>query len=224
MTDLKICEICRHDPCDCDPEVLKTMIIRLRDYMNSFGIAFVNFEPFGKPKKDWVDNTTLGYIAPYHVVGQLINNDGEILGKVDDNGRVSPMDISGYDKTAMAIPKRTIYGLPYNIGFSTVLGSTTITETPYIIENHGPDVPEQPPVHNNMPHAWDLVVHDMAKRKAMGFEKYKTHLQPFNGRKALWDAYQEVLDLIVYLRQYIYEIENPQDKPFETINDNLEEL
>jgi hypothetical protein len=69
---------------------------------------------------------------------------------------------------------------------------------------------EPKPIHNDGPHVWDLVVYDMAKRKAMGFEKHKTHLQPFNGRSALWDAYQEALDLVVYLRQYIYEMENPQ--------------
>jgi hypothetical protein len=41
----------------------------------------------------------------------------------------------------------------------------------------------------------------------MGIMKYGTPLQPFNGRDALWDAYQVVLDLAVYLRQAIYEID-----------------
>jgi hypothetical protein len=42
----------------------------------------------------------------------------------------------------------------------------------------------------------------------MGVKKYGMHLQPFNGRDALWDAYQEHMDLIVYLRQAIYERDN----------------
>ena len=39
----------------------------------------------------------------------------------------------------------------------------------------------------------------------MGIEKYGTVLQPNNGRNALVDAYQEALDLAVYLRQRIEE-------------------
>jgi len=39
----------------------------------------------------------------------------------------------------------------------------------------------------------------------MGKERYGTRLQPFNGRDPFIDAYQEVLDLAVYLRQAIYE-------------------
>jgi hypothetical protein len=54
-------------------------------------------------------------------------------------------------------------------------------------------------------HIWDLVIEDMKKRDNMGTKKYGFHLQPFNGRNALVDAYQEVLDLAVYLRQKIYE-------------------
>lgn len=40
-----------------------------------------------------------------------------------------------------------------------------------------------------------------------GRRKYGTPLQPFNGRDPLVDAYQEVLDLAVYLRQAIWERE-----------------
>ena len=41
------------------------------------------------------------------------------------------------------------------------------------------------------------------QRAEMGRKKYGTYLTANNGRNALVDAYQEVLDMIVYLRQKI---------------------
>ena len=46
---------------------------------------------------------------------------------------------------------------------------------------------------------------DMLDRDTVGRKRYGTRLQPHNGRDALVDAYQEALDLVVYLRQAIYE-------------------
>jgi len=40
----------------------------------------------------------------------------------------------------------------------------------------------------------------MAERKQFGLRKYNSLLQPFNGRSFTQDAYEEVLDLAVYLR------------------------
>ena len=65
--------------------------------------------------------------------------------------------------------------------------------------------PQVPPVHNVRTPVWDLVIADMHERKEFGRRKYGTFLQPFNGRDALVDAYQEALDLCVYLRQEIEE-------------------
>ena len=69
------------------------------------------------------------------------------------------------------------------------------------------DFGEPPPKHNELPSMHDLVIQDMAARKQFGLDKYGTPLQPFNGRKALKDAYEEILDLAVYLRQRLYEEE-----------------
>lgn len=55
------------------------------------------------------------------------------------------------------------------------------------------------------PAMWDLVIKDMRERDVMGLEKYGTRLHANNGRKAPIDAYQEAMDLVVYLRQAIYE-------------------
>lgn len=65
------------------------------------------------------------------------------------------------------------------------------------------------PTKNNYPAVWDLVIKDIQDRDRFGEAKYKTRLQPFNGRNALKDAFQESLDLTVYIRQAIEEWPNP---------------
>lgn len=50
-----------------------------------------------------------------------------------------------------------------------------------------------------------LVQADLTARAEMGREKYGTTLRVNNGRDALMDAYQEALDLAMYLRQAIAE-------------------
>lgn len=65
---------------------------------------------------------------------------------------------------------------------------------------------EQPdPKPNAQPPVWPLVMVDMAARDNLGRKRYGTALQPFNGRDNLRDAYEEALDLAVYLRTAIYE-------------------
>ena len=49
------------------------------------------------------------------------------------------------------------------------------------------------------------IVGDMVARDRVGRARYGTPLQPHNGRDALIDAYQEALDLTVYLKQYLVE-------------------
>jgi hypothetical protein len=65
---------------------------------------------------------------------------------------------------------------------------------------------EQPmPVRNDYPSIQGLVRADLEEREQVGIERYGTALQPFNGRDALRDAYEEALDLACYLRQAIEE-------------------
>ena len=91
---------------------------------------------------------------------------------------------------------------------------------------------QPPPVHNDHPACWDLVMDDlrsraelgllpdhiavdavtaaladMTERDQVGLGRYGTRLQPYNGRDSLIDAYQEALDLAVYLRTARYELE-----------------
>lgn len=74
---------------------------------------------------------------------------------------------------------------------------------------------QQPdPIPNDNPSIHDLVIKEISYpplvnllklRKIKGLETYKNPLQAFNGRDALWDAAEEVADLIVYLKQALIE-------------------
>ena len=52
---------------------------------------------------------------------------------------------------------------------------------------------------------WSLVIEDMETRDLVGREKYGVPLQAGNGRDALLDLYQELLDAVVYTRQALEE-------------------
>jgi len=72
-----------------------------------------------------------------------------------------------------------------------------------------PNCPQPDPVKNlGSPAIWDLVIEDMKQRDNIGVSKYGMRLQAYNGRDSFKDAYQECLDLAVYLRQAIFERDN----------------
>ncbi len=75
---------------------------------------------------------------------------------------------------------------------------------PYIVIR---EVPREnpPPTPNTSLPIWEMVVMDMIARDKAGRKKYGTPLQANNGRDALLDAYEEALDLAVYLKQAIVE-------------------
>jgi len=53
-----------------------------------------------------------------------------------------------------------------------------------------------------------IVTNDMRARDELGEKRYGTRLQAFNGRIALKDAYEEILDFCAYMRQYIAECQD----------------
>jgi ribosomal protein S10 len=63
--------------------------------------------------------------------------------------------------------------------------------------------PQPQAIPNDTVSIWKLVIADMEKREQFGLRKHKTYLQIDDGRDHLIDAYQEALDLAVYLRQEI---------------------
>lgn len=65
--------------------------------------------------------------------------------------------------------------------------------------------PQPAPRRNDSTPIAELVLADVQARRELGRRRYGTDLQAHNGRDALRDAYEEVLDLAMYLRQEIEE-------------------
>ena len=67
------------------------------------------------------------------------------------------------------------------------------------------------PKRNSHPEVMKLFLKDLEERYQEGVRRYGVPLQPFNGRDPLKDAYEEAMDLALYLRQAIYERDNNED-------------
>lgn len=70
-------------------------------------------------------------------------------------------------------------------------------------------VDQPPPITNSSQPIWELVIADMDVRDHVGRARYGMPLQAHNGRDALVDLYQELLDAVVYMRQVIEERKSP---------------
>jgi hypothetical protein len=57
---------------------------------------------------------------------------------------------------------------------------------------------------------WNLVISDMKHRDDMGTAKYGNPLTLHDGRRTLQDAYEEALDMAVYLKKAILEEDEKQ--------------
>ena len=69
------------------------------------------------------------------------------------------------------------------------------------------DGDQQLPVVNEHRDIQSQVIEDIEARRLVGIERYGTALQPYNGRSAIRDAYEEALDLATYLKQMLVEEE-----------------
>lgn len=58
----------------------------------------------------------------------------------------------------------------------------------------------------------DVVLSDIRERAEAGKIKYGHYLETNNGRNPLWDAYQEAIDLVMYLRQALLEQEKQNER------------
>jgi len=63
---------------------------------------------------------------------------------------------------------------------------------------------EPPPAGKGTP-ITDMVIADLVERKEFGTAKYGEPLMAFNGRDPLVDLYQELIDAVMYVRQYMTE-------------------
>jgi hypothetical protein len=69
-----------------------------------------------------------------------------------------------------------------------------------VSDTRDPETDQQLPTPNAAPYVQDEVIADIEERKQHGIRKYGTALQAGNGRDMLRDAYEEALDLAIYLR------------------------
>ncbi len=83
--------------------------------------------------------------------------------------------------------------------------------------------PEPPPIGEGTPIA-PLVMADIEARVEAGRAKYGTLLRASNGRDALMDAYQEAIDLVMYLRQAIQERAESKYGVIDTLRARVAEL
>lgn len=103
----------------------------------------------------------------------------------------------------------SLYGIPAVIGTDP---DFPLTHRPgaYMGIDRTPTKPpregDQPtPTRNDLPEIHDLVCGDMQARKRLGTQRYGTPLQAHNGRDALRDHYEELLDACAYARQMLFE-------------------
>jgi spore cortex formation protein SpoVR/YcgB (stage V sporulation) len=66
----------------------------------------------------------------------------------------------------------------------------------------------KPTTSKNSKEITPMVISDIKRRSEAGVNEYGVSLKSFNGRDALVDAYEEVLDMAQYLRQEIEERKN----------------
>jgi hypothetical protein len=54
----------------------------------------------------------------------------------------------------------------------------------------------------------DALIEDLRTRRLQGIQEYGVELQTHNGRRALVDLYEELIDAALYLKQYLMEQED----------------
>lgn len=75
--------------------------------------------------------------------------------------------------------------------------------------NHADSHGQPAPTGNGNPVTPEVIL-DLLQRRQQGMKKYGTELKTENGRDAKMDAYQEALDLVMYLKQSLMEDEVTQ--------------
>jgi len=84
------------------------------------------------------------------------------------------------------------------------------------VEGDDVEIKDQPTPDGGWGNVQALVREDLEVRERVGVQRYGSPLRIFNGRDALVDAYQEAMDLTVYLRQAIAErdfVSDPDPSP-----------
>jgi hypothetical protein len=111
------------------------------------------------------------------------------------------------DDGEMQCPKCGIDFLRWSVeAIRYALENKIIDDPPFDPENHmHPAIIDQPTPSGTGADIATLVQQDIEARALKGLKTYGERLKPNNDRNALVDAYQEALDLCMYLRQKIEE-------------------
>lgn len=126
-----------------------------------------------------------------------------------DNATEPPLTQEQREERAASASARVFRG-------GTVGEALDKADVPIITDPTAPAAPGRPtradrehdqplPVPNDEVSIQDRLIEMIEQRKAIGLERYGTLLQPHNGRDALRDAFEEALDLTLYLLQAIVE-------------------
>lgn len=76
----------------------------------------------------------------------------------------------------------------------------------WLLKMSQPDQAEQPlPTVNDAPYIQDQLMEYIERRKQHGIETYGSALQPHNGRDALRDLFEELIDAVMYTGQLLVE-------------------
>lgn len=81
----------------------------------------------------------------------------------------------------------------------------SVEDAPILGSEHDPATAKQASPKGAGAPILGMVLADLTNRALEGRQKYGEPLLAHNGRNPLWDAYQEALDLAMYLRQAIEE-------------------
>ena len=57
------------------------------------------------------------------------------------------------------------------------------------------------------PDPYELMAADILKRKQLGVERYGKPLEPFSGKDMIQEAFEEILDAMVYIKMALIERE-----------------
>ena len=100
------------------------------------------------------------------------------------------------------------YNLDFKYNCRKALGPECLSYDPVSQAIDRPAATPQPMATGNGDVVLLDLIQDLLARDQVGRVKYKTSLKTDNGRDALMDAYQEALDLCMYLNQAILERDN----------------
>lgn len=70
---------------------------------------------------------------------------------------------------------------------------------------------EQPQPQGTGSVTYKLLINDILERAELGKTRYGEYLTSFNNRDSIIDAYQEMLDLVVYIRTFLSEWQEIKD-------------